>query len=103
MKRWWSRKYNRPLNDPLLLEQSRADLELEWMEDHIEDRVAEIEDMTLEKVTYLDLWPEENADDYETILDRIIERMGDDGDLEDAIEEANKEYLRRTGIDRRGK
>lgn len=103
MKRWWGRKYNRPTNDPLLLELSCADLELEWMEDHVEDRVAEIDEMTIEKVTYLDLWPEEDPDDYETILDRIIERMGEDRDLEDAIEEANEEYLRRTGIDRRVK
>ena len=33
IKRWWSRKYNRPPNDPMFTNQTPAELQLEMFED----------------------------------------------------------------------
>lgn len=71
------------------------------MEDYIEARQGDMEDPKIEKISYEDLFPEENPDDFETILDHILEQQ-EDYDLETAVEEAEIEFTRRTGKKRSG-
>lgn len=74
------------------------------MEEIIEAYQAESEG-ELEDLQYHDVFPEENPDDFETILDAVVEGMkqrGDDVDWELAIQEANYIYTERTGIVRGG-
>lgn len=68
LMRWWARKYNRPIQDPLLLGLSHHDIILEQMEDYIEHYLMETEGADVKDLKYFDLFPDEDPDGFEKFL-----------------------------------
>lgn len=100
LRREYCQAHGLPLLGDNLSALSADDL-VDWkMEELIETAAVELE-IELEELQYFDVFPEEDPDDFETILDGIVEQMrkrDDDVDWESAYHEANVIYTQRTGI-----
>jgi len=76
---------------------------MDWkMEELVEVAASELE-IEIKDLQYFDVFPEDDPNDFETILDDIVERMRKrDGDVdwETAYHEASLVYTKRTGIER---
>jgi hypothetical protein len=74
LKRWWSRKYNRPPNDPMFVSQTEPELRLEMFEDLLVQR--------------------------EEILDKLEEAgdLRERADLHERLQEINKVFDYKTDM-----
>lgn len=68
LKKWWARKYNRPMQDPILLDLSPYDIILEQMEDYIEAFCEERDGVTLEELSFYDIFPEDDPNGFDKML-----------------------------------
>lgn len=68
----------------------------------LEAAIEDSEDLDLDTLAYEHVFQEEDETDFDTIFDRIIDRMRETGDVdyEAAYDEANVTYFELTGIDR---
>lgn len=77
LRRWWSRKYNRPPNDPMFEDQAEAELQLEMFEDLLLQRERIIEKLRthLDPRERLDL--KERLQEIDEVFDYKVE-LGED-------------------------
>ncbi len=72
---WWTNKYKRPSNDPLLLDLTWEELYLDYLVDYYSNNPAELERVKLEEGGKDSQWSGGTSDEYEESIKKKLDRI----------------------------